>query len=225
MTFSVTARCETTGMLGLAVSSSSPAVAARCAFARAGVGAVASQNITDPALGPRCLDLMENGASAQQAIDEITGSTAHIHYRQLTAVDANGMAASFLGKESLGIYASCRDKNIVCAGNLLANDAVPSAMVRSFNNSEGHLADRLIDCMIAALRAGGEAGPVHSAGMLIVDTLSWPIADLRVDWLDCEDPIAALQALWQVYAPQLNDYVTRASNPAAAPSYGVPGDD
>ena len=71
MTFSIAARCAETGMFGLAVSSSSPAVAARCAFARAGVGAVASQNITDPALGERCLDLMAAGSSARLAIDTI----------------------------------------------------------------------------------------------------------------------------------------------------------
>ena len=58
MTFSLVARCEDTGMFGVAVSSSSPAVAARCAYARAGVGGVASQNITDPTLGPRALDMM-----------------------------------------------------------------------------------------------------------------------------------------------------------------------
>ena len=67
MTFSIAARCARTGMLGLAVSSSSPAVAARCAYARAQVGAVASQNITDPTLGPRLLDLMALGATAPEA--------------------------------------------------------------------------------------------------------------------------------------------------------------
>ena len=91
MTFSVAARCESTGMFGLAVSSSSPAVAARCAFARAGIGAVSSQNITDPDLGSSCLDLMAQGASAQQAIDTLVNNTENIQFRQLTAVDAKGL--------------------------------------------------------------------------------------------------------------------------------------
>ena len=77
--------------------------------------------------------------------------------------------------------------------------------------------------MRAALAAGGEAGPVRSAGMRLVDQVSWPVADLRVDWSD-ECPIEALATVWEVYKPQLNDYVTRALNPEAAPSYGVPGD-
>jgi uncharacterized Ntn-hydrolase superfamily protein len=97
-------------------------------------------------------------------------------------------------------------------------------MVRAFETSEGHLGDRLLAAMKAAVAAGGEAGPVHSAGMLIVDKVSWPVADLRVDWHD-DDPIGALEALWRLYKPQLKDYVTRALDPTAAPSYGVPGDE
>ena len=77
--------------------------------------------------------------------------------------------------------------------------------------------------MQAGLDAGGEAGEVHSAGLLIVENQDWPLAELRCDWAeDC--PIAAISAAWDVYKPQMNDYVTRALNPDSAPSYGVPGD-
>jgi uncharacterized Ntn-hydrolase superfamily protein len=78
--------------------------------------------------------------------------------------------------------------------------------------------------MAAARAAGGEAGPVHSAALQVVDDVIWPIVDLRVDWTE-EDPIAALDRLWQAYRPQMQNYVTRALNPTAAPSYGVPGDE
>ena len=78
--------------------------------------------------------------------------------------------------------------------------------------------------MQAGLAAGGEAGPVHSAGMLIVDREAWPYAELRCDWTEA-DPIAAIAAAWRVYKPQAGDYVTRALDPTAAPSYGVPGDE
>src|ERR1700744_204458 len=105
MTFSIVARCAKSGMLGVAVSSSSPAVAARCAHARAGVGAVASQNVTDPALGARALDLMHLGASAPQAIDALCGSTNFIEYRQLLIVDAHGRSAIHTGSAALGIRA------------------------------------------------------------------------------------------------------------------------
>ena len=77
--------------------------------------------------------------------------------------------------------------------------------------------------MQAAVDAGGEEGPVHSAGLKIVDKVSWPVADLRVDWTEA-CPVAALRDLWRVYEPQLEAYVTRALDPDAAPTYGVPGD-
>jgi uncharacterized Ntn-hydrolase superfamily protein len=78
--------------------------------------------------------------------------------------------------------------------------------------------------MHAGLAAGGEAGPVHSAGMMLVDQVAWPVADLRCDWTeDC--PIATLARIWEVYKPQLSAYVQRALDPSVAPSYGVPGDE
>ena len=73
MTFSLVARCAETGMFGVAISSSSPAVAARCSYTRAGIGAVASQNVTDPSLGPLTLDLMQEGAGADAAVAEVDG--------------------------------------------------------------------------------------------------------------------------------------------------------
>ncbi|TQV68206.1 DUF1028 domain-containing protein [Denitrobaculum tricleocarpae] len=223
MTFSIAARCEKTGMFGLAVSSSSPAVAARCAYARAGVGAVASQNITDPTLGPKALDLMAQGVSAPDAVARLVAETPYIQYRQLTVIDAAGRTGHFSGSETLGTHAVAEGRNVVCAGNLLANTEVPQAMVAAFEGSDGDLGDRLIAAMQAALTAGGEAGPVHSAGLYLVRDVSWPVADLRVDW-DEEDPITALAALWVLYKPQLEAYVTRALDPREAPSYGVPGD-
>ena len=224
MTFSLVARCAETGMFGMAISSSSPAVAARCAYVRAGVGAVASQNITDPTLGPMALDAMENGASASEAIERVRTEGKFIDYRQVLAVDRNGETAIHSGPNSLGIWTDARGVDVASGGNLLANDGVPQAIVTGFENGTGHLGDRLIAAMRAGLQAGGEAGPVHSAGMLLVDKVPWPVADLRCDWTeDC--PIEAIATAWDVYKPQLNDYVQRALDPTKAPSYGVPGDE
>jgi uncharacterized Ntn-hydrolase superfamily protein len=223
MTFSLVARCRETGMFGVAVSSSSPAVAARCAYARAGVGAVASQNVTDPSLGPLALDLMEGGMSAEAAISEINNRGRFMEYRQVLAVDRNGTTAIHSGSNSLGIWADAQAENVASGGNLLANDGVPRAIVDGYLASSGHLGDRLIVAMRAGLSAGGEAGPIHSAGLKIVDRVSWPIADLRCDWTeDC--PIEAIATLWDIYKPQLDAYLQRALNPGEAPSYGVPGD-
>ena len=225
MTFSIAARCEKSGMFGMAVSSSSPAVAARCAFARAGVGAVSSQNITDPSLGERGLDLMQAGKTAQEALDEIVATADYIQYRQLTAVDMNGGTACFSGEKTLGINATFNAENVACAGNLLSGTHIPKAMVQAFQTSKGYLADRLLIAMRAAVDTGGEEGPIHSAGMLLVDKVSWPVASLRIDWHEAADPIGELEKLWKIYEPQLDAYVTRALDPSDAPSYGVPGDE
>jgi uncharacterized Ntn-hydrolase superfamily protein len=224
MTFSLVARCANTGMFGLAISSSSPAVAARCSFARAGVGAVASQNVTDPSLGPLTLDLMEQGKTAPQAIDAMKEQAKFIEYRQVLAVDAKGRTAIHSGPNSLGIWTQAQAENVASGGNLLDNDGVPQAIVDGFLSSSGHIGDRLIAAMRAGLTAGGEAGPVHSAGMKIVDKVSWPVADLRCDWTeDC--PIEAIATAWEIYKPQLDAYTQRALDPREAPSYGVPGDE
>jgi len=224
MTFSIVARCAETGMFGVAVSSSSPAVAARCAYARAGVGAVASQNITDPTLGTRGLDLMALGASAPEAVAVLKATGKHIDYRQVLAVDMAGRSAIHSGTNVLGTWSEARAENVASGGNLLADPGVPQAIVDDFLASSGHFGDRLIAAMQAAIAAGGEVGPVHSAGMKLVDQVPWPTADLRVDWTDgC--PIAALSNLWDIYKPQLEAYVTRALDPTAAPTYGVPGDE
>ncbi|MDG1530839.1 MAG: DUF1028 domain-containing protein [Paracoccaceae bacterium] len=224
MTFSLVARCADTGMFGVAISSSSPAVSAQCSYTRAGVGAVASQNITDPMLGPLALDLMAGGMNAQEAISGVRDLGQHIEYRQVLAIDRQGNTAIHSGPNSLGIWTQAMGKNVASGGNLLANDTVPSAIVTAFQNSTGHLGDRLISAMQAGLHAGGEAGPVHSAGMQIADKQNWPLVDLRVDWTEgC--PISELETAWSVYKPQMDAYVQRALDPRQAPSYGVPGDE
>lgn len=224
MTFSLVARCAETGMFGVAISSSSPAVAARCSYARAGVGAVASQNVTDPSLGPFALDMMQGGMSAAEAIAGVRDQGRHIAYRQVLAIDRQGRTAIHSGPKSLGIWTQAEGRDVASGGNLLANDGVPAAIVAGFEAAQGHLGDRLIAALRAGLAAGGEAGPVHSAGMMLVDKVNWPVADLRCDWTeDC--PIKAVATAWDVYKPQLDAYVQRALDPTQAPSYGVPGDE
>ncbi len=223
MTFSLVARCSETGMFGVAIASSSPAVAARCSYTRAGVGAVASQNVTDPRLGPLALNLMADGYSAPEAIREIQSTSDNLPYRQILAIDLQGRTGIHSGDKSLGIWAEAAGKDVASGGNLLAGESVPQAIVAGFEASNGHLGDRLIIAMRAGLVAGGEAGPIHSAGLQLADQESWPLADLRCDWTeDC--PIDAIAKAWKIYKPQMADYVGRALNPAGAPSYGVPGD-
>jgi uncharacterized Ntn-hydrolase superfamily protein len=225
MTFSIVGRCPETGQLGIAISSSSIAVGARCPWLRAGVGAVATQNITLPALGPQILDNLENlQLEPAAALDRALNANGWSQYRQVTVIDGQGRTAFFSGKEALGVHNAVAGEQCVAAGNLLAGAQVIEAMVQAFENAPGMLADRLLAAMHAAMAAGGEAGAVHSAALEVVGDLTWPIIDLRVDWAD-EDPIGKLDGLWQAYRPQMQDYLTRALNPTAAPSYGVPGDE
>jgi len=223
MTFSLIARCAKTGQFGMVISSSSPAVAARCAHTRAGAGAVASQNITDPALGPLLLDQLAQGKPAGQALAAVIRDRHHIDYRQLLVIDAQGNTAIHSGRQVLGIWGEAQGKDCAAGGNLLANPDIPQTMITAFEASTGHLGDRLIAALSAGLAAGGEAGPVHSAGMKIADRLDWPLVDLRIDWSDT--PIEALATAWAIYRPQMAAYVQRAEDPTQAPSYGVPGDE
>jgi uncharacterized Ntn-hydrolase superfamily protein len=224
MTFSLVGRCARTRMLGLVVASSSPAVAARCARARSSVGAVATQNVTDPSLAPQVLDLMELGRSATGALSEVTARAPFAEYRQLAVIDAAGRTASYSGARTLGRHSSVGGKDCLAAGNLLADVKVTAAMVQAFEQRpQNYLADRLLDALRAGAAAGGEEGPVHSCGLLVVDQVAWPVTDLRVDWHD--DPITELARLWAVWRPQEAAYVQRALDPTAAPNYGVPGEE
>lgn len=221
MTFSILAR-DDSGAFGAAISSSSPAVSARCLWFRPGVGGATSQNITDPRLGPALLNALGEDPDAATALARVRANSADIDYRQLTLVDTHGRTAHFTGAQGLGVCAAATGDGVVAAGNLLANSGVPQSMVTAFEAASGDLESRLWIALAAGLNAGGEAGPVRSAGLAVVRTVSWRETDLRVDWHD--EPIAELGRLLDVWLPQRDDYVGRALHPGAAPSFGVAGD-
>ena len=224
MTFSLVARDPLTGAFGMVVTSSSPSVAARCVHLRAGVGGVASQNVTDPGLGDRILNALADGSDAQEALDNVTRDSEHIDFRQVAVVDSNGNTASFSGAGTLGTNRVVALGGAVAAGNLLSDPGVPTAIMAAYQNSAAEAFERrLLDGLVAGVNAGGEEGPVHSAGLVVVDQHTWASTDLRVDW-DDEDPIGALEALWERWSPEKEAYRSRALNPSLAPSYGVPGD-
>lgn len=226
MTFSVTGRCARTGQLGVAITTSSIAVGSRCPWVKAGVGAVATQNVTMPSIGNDVLDWIAGGDNAQQALDAVMDRENFPDYRQVTVVDHKGNTAIFSGGKTLGCNAEAIGDGVISAGNLLASERLPQVVVDRFEaTAELSLPERLLGALEAGLNeGGGEAGPVHSACLLVADQTAWPLVDLRVDWTD-DCPIAALRALWTAYEPQMADYISRALNPEAAPSYGVPGDE
>jgi len=223
MTFSIAGHCERTGMFGVAITTSSICVGARCPHVRAGAGAVATQNITDPTFGPRILDLLANGHGADEALARATADRPHLTYRQITVVDSSGSTASHTGEHILGTHAVAAGRHCIAAGNLLASPNVPAAMAEGFAaNSDRHLAERLLLALEGGIAAGGEEGPVHSAALLVAHEQPFALVDLRCDWDDV-DPVSALRRLWTDYEPQMGAYLVRALDPPSAPSYGVPG--
>lgn len=223
MTFSIVGMCERTAMAGVAITTSSISVGSRCPWVRAGAGAVATQNVTDPSIGNEMLDLMAQGRDAPSALASVMDERPFAQYRQVTAVDLNGNIAERTGTEILGTHAVSHGHQCVAAGNLLSSAKVPAAMTEGFAQHAGsHLAERLLCALEAGVAAGGEEGPTHSASLLVAGDNTWPLVDLRVDWSD--DPVGDLRDLWLRYQPQMNDYLDRALNPAVAPAYGVPGD-
>ena len=223
MTFSLGVLDPTTGAFGSVIASSSPAVAARCVHLRDGTGVVHSQNVTDPRLGPRLLDRLASGLSAEAALDEVLRTSSDTDFRQLTVVDRTGATAVHSGSRSLGIVRSARSPYAVAAGNMLATPSVPDAMLAGLADSSGSLEERLLVGLAAGIAEGGEAGPIHSSGLSVVRDAGWRVTDLRIDWSD--EPLEALTALVGVWLPQRDDYVIRGLDPARSPRYGVPGDD
>lgn len=223
MTFSIAGFCRETGQVGTAISSSSICVASRCAFVAPGRGAVLTQNVTNPELGQVGVRLLEEGLDANGVLARLLDHEQYPEWRQLLVLDAGGQSAVHSGKESLGIHATRQGRDCVAGGNLLADAAVIDAMVAGFESHDAELAERLLAAMDAALTAGGEKGPVYSAGLKVADQVSWPVVDLRVDWH--ARPLAELRMIWERYQPQRDAYVLRAVYPDESPSYGVPGDE
>jgi uncharacterized Ntn-hydrolase superfamily protein len=110
----------------------------------------------------------------------------------------------------------------MAGGTGLVNRQVPAAMIAAFDATLGHLADRLLAALQAGASAGGTAAPLHSAGLLVVREVSWPIIDLRVDWSDV-DPIAELNAIWKRYAPRVDEGVRNALRPDQSAASAPPG--
>jgi uncharacterized Ntn-hydrolase superfamily protein len=215
MTFSIIGRCRRTRQFGAAVATSNIAVGTRVPFARAGVGAILTQHRTDPRLGPRGLDLLSSGCTAEEALGALIASTMHIDWRQLAAIDAAGHTAAYSGKHVKPHLGEGHGADCVAVGNILANDRVVAAMTAAFEaETRKLLADRLLLALEAGLEAGGEHGPVRSAALLVVQQEQFPLVDLRVD--AAERPIAALRALWQEYLPWVDEFVLRAIDPDRA---------
>lgn len=212
MTFSLIGRCPRTGQIGAASTTAHIAVGARVAHCAAGIGAVLTQHRTDPRLGPRGLDLLRSGCSAQETVDALAASTPDARWRQIAALDAGGGTAAFSGDRTRPEMSEAVAENVCAIGNILANARVPAAMLRRFQaDPTAPLAERLLAALEDGLAAGGQLDPVHSAHLVVVESQRFPLIDLRIDWDD--RPVAALRTLWNRYAPEMGRYMLRALEP------------
>ncbi|WLR47214.1 DUF1028 domain-containing protein [Halobacillus litoralis] len=202
-TFSICAHDPETGEWGVAVQSKFLGVGSIVPWAKAGVGAVATQAFGNPQYGPDGLKLLELGLSAEEVIDRLTSDDPQKEDRQVGIVDAKGNGATFTGKECYEWAGGKVGKHYVAQGNILVNEATVTDMGEAFEQAEGSLADRLMTAIKAAQRAGGDSRGKQSAAILVVKDkagygeLSDVAVDLRVD--DHPEPIEELDRIYKLH--------------------------
>ncbi len=195
-TYSIVARDAGTGELGVAVQSHWFSVGSVVAWARPGVGAVATQSVAEVAHGPNMLERMRDGLDAAGAIAAVLGGDEQAAYRQLGAVDASGRAASHTGPDCIPHAGDVVGEGFACQANMMAGETVPQAMAAAYEAHEGDLAERLLAALLAAERAGGDVRGRQSAALLLVPAQGEPWRtrfDVRVE--DHGDPLGELARL------------------------------
>ena len=212
MTFSLVGMCRRTGMFGAAVTTSNMNVGTRCPYAKAGVGAVLTQNRTDNRLGPQGIELLTDGESAPDVIEALTADNPTIGWRQLAVIDREGGTGFYHGDKITSIHAGAEGYGCCAIGNIIRNDKVPSKMIEAFERTpDAHLAERLVQGLEAGLAAGSELKQIKSAALLVVHEQDFPLVDLRVEF--DRDPLAELRFLWETYQPQMDRFVTQVIDP------------
>lgn len=195
-TFSIVAHDPEQKEWGVGVASRVFAVGAVVPFAKAGVGAIATQSAANTTYGPIGLKLLGEGKSPEEVIKTLTEEDKMPDIRQVGVIDAKGNAAHFTGKKCITFAGAKSGKNYSCQGNLLAGEAVINDMAKAFENATGRLAWKILAAMEAAEKAGGDKRGKQSAAILVVrDKAGWGgfddrYIDLRVD--DHADPVAEL---------------------------------
>ena len=201
-TYSIVARDLKTGELGVAVQSHYFSVGPIVPWAESGVGAVATQSLVLVDYGPRGLDLMRSGMTANQALDSLLKADAHNEGRQVAMVDAKGNVAAYTGSKCIPDAGHLTGAQFSVQANLMANATVWPAMKAAFEKAEGDLAERLMKTLEAAQKAGGDIRGKQSAAILVVrgqpTGKPWMdrIFDLRVE--DAVDPLKELRRLMRL---------------------------
>jgi uncharacterized Ntn-hydrolase superfamily protein len=195
-TFSIVAFDPQTDSLGVAVQSKFLAVGSVVPWARAGVGALATQAMANYNYGPRGLDLMSDGNTAEQTVEALTSSDEDREHRQVGVLDARGQAATFTGSECFDWAGGVTGEHYAAQGNILVGKETVEAMARAYEETNGDLAARLLGALDAGQVAGGDSRGKQSAALLVVREGGGyggendRVVDLRVD--DHQEPIREL---------------------------------
>ena len=207
-TFSIVARDAATGDLGVAVSTRAPAVGSVVPWARAGVGAMATQAFTNPDFGARGLALLEQGTAPRETLARLLAEDERPERRQVGIVDTKGAVASHTGRENIPYAGAIEGVNFTAQGNLLVGRETLEAMAASFRGTEGKglpLAERLLRALEAGQAAGGDRRGRQSAALLVVTAdpqRRWERShNLRVD--DHESPVAELRRIYETVTGRL----------------------
>jgi uncharacterized Ntn-hydrolase superfamily protein len=199
MTYSIVARDADTGELGVAVQTCMFAVGAIVPWARAGIGAVATQAIAEPAYGPWCLDQLAMGASAAEALTAAQSADPMSVLRQVGVVSADGTAAAATGELCIDDAGHFVGDGFAVQANMMSSREVWPAMASAFTASSGPFAQRLLAALIAGEAAGGDARGHMSAALIVVEGSraaqpgAGTVVDVRVDRSD--DPLGDLAQL------------------------------
>lgn len=199
-TYSILARDRRSGDIGVAVQSHWFSVGPIVPWARSGVGAVATQANAEISYGPLALELMQRGASAQEALTELLRQDAEAHSRQVAVIDAGGAIAVHTGEGCIPDAGHAVGSQVSCQANLMSNPTIWGEMLAAYEVSEGRLADRLLATLEAAEAAGGDARGRQSAALLVVPASgrSWETTvSLRVE--DDPEPLTELRRLLRVH--------------------------
>jgi uncharacterized Ntn-hydrolase superfamily protein len=205
-TFSIVGRCRRTGQLGVAVSTADVAAGRLVTWARAGVGAVATQSWPSLYLAIDTLRLMDKGVSAPDALERVLADDPGREVRQLGTVDAQGGSASFSGSECTSWYGEVTGPDFAAQGNMLIRGETVSAMAVTFGETaELPLAERLLRSLEAGQAAGGDKRGRQCSALLVVDREEYPLWDLRVD--EHPQPVAELRRIYEIATLQLLPFV------------------
>jgi uncharacterized Ntn-hydrolase superfamily protein len=203
-TYSIVARDPDNGDLGVAVQSKFLAVGAVVPWARAGIGAIATQALCNTTYGPEGLRMLEGGATAQEALDRLVAADDGRDHRQAGIVDARGNAATYTGVQCHAWAGGRGGAGYAAQGNILVSQATVDALADTFAATVGSLAERLIAALAAGQAAGGDSRGMQSAAMLVVRArggysgFNDRYIDLRVD--DHRSPIEELRRLLELHA-------------------------